>query len=122
MEPSAKPVRANALPFLARREWAGHENYPAHVLLINSHANFRRISTHLVKASWSGWVAVGSAGLRKASPCCALCLRGSWVRVGCGGPLLEALWAVADYLGVGESLDLCFAKAQFRQDLAVVLA
>jgi len=35
-------------PRIPRSEWASHDNFPEHVLLLGSHTNFRRISRHLV--------------------------------------------------------------------------
>lgn len=39
----------NDAPTLARERWTSHPNYPAHVLLLGSHHNFRRINRFLVE-------------------------------------------------------------------------
>jgi hypothetical protein len=40
---------SNAVPRLAREQWALHPNYPAQVLLLGSHQNFRRINRYLIE-------------------------------------------------------------------------
>ena len=37
-------------PMLPRDAWSAHPNFPAHVLLMGSHANFRRYSLALIEA------------------------------------------------------------------------
>ena len=41
-------------PAIPRTEWEEHDNFPAHVLLLGSHANFKRISQHLVSQAETG--------------------------------------------------------------------
>ncbi len=46
---------------MPRSEWQTHPHYPRQVLLLGSHENFRRISTHLVHESLKHWSATPSA-------------------------------------------------------------
>lgn len=41
-------------PRIPRSEWKQHPNYPGQVLLLNSHASFRRISNDLLRAARHG--------------------------------------------------------------------
>lgn len=43
------------LPDLPRTQWQAHANFPNHALLLGSHDNFRKISTHLVSESMRAW-------------------------------------------------------------------
>ncbi len=45
---TSTPSITNGLPQLPREEWATHPHFPAHVLLLGSHENFRDINAHLV--------------------------------------------------------------------------
>jgi len=55
-------------PSIPRERWSSHPHYPAQLLLLGSHENFRRLSSHLIagvsdgqdtspiRALYSGWI------------------------------------------------------------------
>ena len=47
-------VLPKSLPQVPRKQWTTHPNFPAHVLLLGSHGNFRRVSRVLVEEAKRG--------------------------------------------------------------------
>ena len=54
---------AASCPTIPREQWTAHPRYPDQVLLLGSHANFRRISRYLIQAAEAGEAIGGIASL-----------------------------------------------------------